>query len=216
MIACKSTQNGQQRMAALRFEPTTILVTASPALGKEAAWERALGDLIRESLAFPGHLGTTVLKPASPGTRTYRIITKWDSDENMHRWRDSDERRERVERLTTLQAQPADIQHVTGFETWFDMPRQGEPHAIVPPPKYKMAAIVWLAVYFAVIPMLSILNSATVGWPSLVSSAISVTASVVLMTWFVMPMLSWLFRSWLYPASLPGAVTITKTRAHRT
>lgn len=200
MIACESTLDQQQRKATPEFEPTTILVTVTPAVGKEAAWERALGDLIRASLAFPGHLGTTVLKPESSATRTYRIITKWDSDKHMRRWRDSDERRERVERLAGLQAKPADIQHVTGLETWFDLPHHGEPHAIVPPPKYKMAAIVWLAVYFAVIPMINVLRTATADLPPMISSAIGVTASVVLMTWIVMPVLSWMFRFWLYPA----------------
>jgi antibiotic biosynthesis monooxygenase (ABM) superfamily enzyme len=204
MIEIKSTVDYQARQIPAEFQPATILVTASPAVGKEAVWEQALGDLIRASLTFPGHLGTTVLKPESPTTRTYRIITKWDRNETMLRWRDSDERRERVARLSTLEAQPADIQHVTGLETWFDLTHHGEPHAIVPPPKYKMATIVWLAVYFAVVPMINVLRAATADLPPMISSAIGVTASVVLMTWIVMPVLSWMFRFWLYsPPAAP-------------
>jgi antibiotic biosynthesis monooxygenase (ABM) superfamily enzyme len=120
MIECKSTLDVQQQ-AHPHFEPTTILVTASPAIGEKADWEQALGDLIR--------------------------------------WRDSDERRECVSRLGLFESKPADIQHVTGLETWFDLSHHDEPHEIVSPPKYKMALIVWLAVYLAVVPLINIL------WP---------------------------------------------------
>jgi antibiotic biosynthesis monooxygenase (ABM) superfamily enzyme len=42
--------------------------------------------------------------------------------------------------------------------------------------------------------------------PSSVGSAIGVTASVVLITWILMPVLSWIFRSWLYPTSQAIAI----------
>ncbi|MFG0333633.1 MAG: antibiotic biosynthesis monooxygenase, partial [Maioricimonas sp. JB049] len=97
-----------------RFEPATILATAYPAVGKEAQWEQALGELVRTSLSFPGHLGTTVLKPTVGGGGQYRIITKFDSIENMEKWRDSDERRRRVAQITRYESKPADIHYVTG------------------------------------------------------------------------------------------------------
>jgi uncharacterized protein len=184
--------------AEAEFEPATILVTASPAPGLERQWEQALGELVRASLAFPGHLGTTVLKPTAKLPGEYRIITKFDSVGHMANWRDSEERGRHVERITALQARPADIHYVAGLETWFELPQHAEA-VLPPPPKYKMAAIIWIAVYFAVLPLIAVLKPLVSPLPSLLGSAILALASVALMTWLVMPVLTAVFRFWLYP-----------------
>lgn len=186
------------------FEPATILVTASPAVGKETEWEQALGELIRASMTFPGHLGTTVLKPANATDRDYRIITKFDSSANMDRWSRSAERRRRVDRLTAYEAAPADIHYVTGLETWFELPRAatapaGTTAPSAPPPKYKMAAIIWIAVYFTVLPMIAVLKPYMADLPGWLGNAVLAVISVALMTWIVMPALTWAFRCWLFP-----------------
>lgn len=182
------------------FEPATILVTALPASGMERQWEQALGELLRTSLSFPGHLGTTVLKPAAHGPGQYRIITKFDSTANMVRWRDSPERKQHVERIAQFEARPADIHYVTGLETWFELPHHAE--ALLPhPPRYKMAVIIWIAVYAAVLPLIALLKPLMSPLPALLGSAILAAISVAMMTWLVMPALTWVFRFWLYPGA---------------
>ena len=64
----------------------TIFATAFPAPGKERQWEQAIGDLIRTSMSFPGHQGSMVLKPDSADQPHYRVITRFDTTENMQRW----------------------------------------------------------------------------------------------------------------------------------
>lgn len=187
-------------------DPVTTFVTARPAARKAAEWEQALGELIHASLAFPGQMGTTVLKPRTVAQLDYRIITRFDSTENMRRWQASDERRRRLARLSTLQAAPADIQQVSGLETWFELPHADESPTMSPPPKFKMAVVVWIAVYFAVIPLIHALRPLVSGLPTLVGAAISAAASVVLMTWVVRPLLSWAFRSWLCPTKNPADI----------
>lgn len=192
------------------FEPATIFVTACPAIGKESEWEEALGELVRASLAFPGHLGTTVLKPVESSERQYRVITKFDNVEHMENWRDSGERQRRVETIEKYQAKPADIHFVTGLETWFELPHHGE-SSLSPPPKYKMAAIIWIAVYFTVLPLIAILKPIFSPLPAFLGSALLAFASVALMTWIVMPLLTMVFRSWLYPriAAQPERASLT-------
>jgi uncharacterized protein len=180
------------------LEPATILVTASPAPGLEHQWEQALGELVRASLSFPGHLGTTVLKPMPQGPGQYRIITKFDSAPNMVQWRDSRERQRHIEHIAQFEAKPADIHYVTGLETWFELPHHAEA-ALPPPPKYKMAAIIWIAVYVTVLPLIALLKPVVSPLPSLLGSAILALISVAVMTWLVMPLLTALFRFWLYP-----------------
>ncbi len=178
--------------------PATILATAYPAAGKEHQWEQAIGELIRTSLSFPGNLGALVLKPNQTGDRYYRVITKFDSAENMQRWHDSDERRVRVEALRPFESRPADIHHLTGLETWFES-TTAEGLAVSAPPKYKMAIIVWIAVYATVLPLIAYLKPWFGALPSWFSSAVLAAISVAMMTWVVLPALTWVFKRWLYP-----------------
>jgi antibiotic biosynthesis monooxygenase (ABM) superfamily enzyme len=176
----------------------TIFATAFPAPGKERQWEQAIGDLIRTSMSFEGHQGSIVLKPESADQPHYRVITRFDTLENMRRWYESDERREKVSHLEPFEQQPAEIQRLTGFETWFTPP--DAPGTLVhPPPKYKMAVVVWIAVYAMVLPLIATLKPMTASLPPLVASAILAAISVASMTWVVLPALTWLFRNWLYP-----------------
>ena len=179
-------------------QPATIFVTAFPKAGKEREWEQAIGDLIRTSLNFPGHLGALVLRPRQTGDRYYRVISKFDSVENMHRWHHSAERKEKVARLQPLEGKPADIHHLTGMETWFELPHDGG-YDLAPPPKYKMAIVVWIAVYAAVLPLVGFLKPYAVSLPPAIGSAGIAAISVAMMTWLIMPLLTWLFQRWLYP-----------------
>tara|TARA_R110002072_G_scaffold284006_1_gene447790 strand:- start:11286 stop:11870 length:585 start_codon:yes stop_codon:yes gene_type:complete len=178
----------------------TIFATAFPAAGKERQWEQAIGDLIRASSACPGYLGSIVLRPDSPEQPHYRVITRFDTTENMRRWYESDERQEKVSHLEPLQRQPAEIQHLTGFETWFTPPADRLTTAA--PPKYKMFVIVWLAVYTTVLPVITALKPWTTFLPNLLASAVLSAITVSMMTWIVLPFLTWLFKAWLYPSPL--------------
>jgi hypothetical protein len=180
-----------------RASRATIFATAYPAVGKEREWEQAIGDLIRTSMSFAGHQGSIVLKPESNDEPHYRVITRFDTVENMRRWYNSAERREKVSHLEPFQQQPAEIQHLTGFETWFASPDPGG--SIQPPPKYKMFVVVWIAVYATVLPLIATLKPMTTTFPPLLASAGLAAISVGMMTWLVLPALTWCFRSWLYP-----------------
>lgn len=176
----------------------TIFATAFPAAGKERQWEQAIGELIHTSMSFPGHQGSIVLKPESADEPHYRVITRFDTLENMRRWYESDERHEKVSHLEPFEQQPAEIQRLTGFETWFTPPDAAAP-LVRTPPKYKMAVVIWIAVYVTVLPLIAVLKPLTASLPPLVASAILAAISVASMTWVVLPSLTWLFRSWLYP-----------------
>ncbi|WP_442505279.1 antibiotic biosynthesis monooxygenase [Novipirellula sp. SH528] len=179
-------------------QPATIFVTAFPKAGKEREWEQANGDLIRTSLDFPGHLGALVLRPQQSGDRHYRVISKFDSVENMHRWYHSAERKEKVARLQPFEGKPADIHHLTGLETWFELPHHGGCD-LAAPPKYKMAIVVWIAVYATVLPLVGFLKPHAASLHPAIGSAGIAAISVAMMTWVIMPLLTWLFQSWLYP-----------------
>ena len=74
---------------------------------------------------------------------------------------------------------------------------KGKP--IVPPPRYKMATLTWVAIF----PLVNIINllleSTLNSLPPLLRSLIITAILVPLMTYVVMPRITRLFAWWLYP-----------------
>jgi antibiotic biosynthesis monooxygenase (ABM) superfamily enzyme len=62
-------------------------------------------------------------------------------------WIESDIRQEWIERLQPLIEKPEAIQTLTGLETWFTLP---DKPMKAPPPRYKMAVVTWLGVFFTI------------------------------------------------------------------
>jgi uncharacterized protein len=89
-----------------------------------------------------------------------------------------------------------EVQQVSGLEGWFQLP--GSP-VIVPPPRYKMAIVTWLAIF----PILLVFNLWILPWfewvPFLLRLAVVSAVTIYLMTYLVMPQMTSVFRSWLYP-----------------
>lgn len=172
------------------------MITARPRQGAEGEWERTAHATTRVAAGFSGHLGTTVLRPPPDSDGDYHIIVKFDTAEHLDGWRRSPERAEWVARLQALEAVPRSDKAVSGLETWFEPSNGIGPPA---PPKWKMAIVVWIAVYAAVLPLLAYLRPWLSGLPAPVGAAVGAAASVAMMTWLVMPFLGWLLRNWLYP-----------------
>jgi antibiotic biosynthesis monooxygenase (ABM) superfamily enzyme len=178
-------------------EPVTVAVTRIVKAGCEEEFERALHDFVQASLHLPGQLGVHILRPApGSGSREYGILRRFDSAEArdaFYRLPLFEEWKGRVAEL--IEGEPR-YEHLSGLETWFTLPGQ---RAIVPPPRWKMALVTLVAVY-----PLSMVLGITVGnwirsWPMLLSSLIFNAMIVTGLTWFLMPLLTRLFKPWLYP-----------------
>lgn len=185
-------------MEPLKPDPVTMVVTAHPASGNEKEWEQTLTSTIQASLKFPGHLGTTVLKQESRLKPTYQIIIRFDKVENLDGWKNSPEREHWITRLHALEHCPPAITHNTGLETWFEFSHHEERQDAHKPPKYKMAIIIWIVVYITIIPIINLIRPFTSELHILIGSAITTTITVPLMTWVLIPALSWLLQKWLY------------------
>jgi hypothetical protein len=178
-------------------EPVTVAVIRVVKPGCEEAFERALHDFVQDSLHLPGQLGVHILRPApGSGSREYGIMRRFvdvEARDAFYRLPLFDEWKERVAGL--VEGEPR-YERLSGLETWFTLPGQ---RAIVPPPRWKMALVTLLAVY-----PLSLVLGITVGnwiggWPRLLSSLIFNASIVTGLTWFLMPLLTRLFKAWLYP-----------------
>ena len=177
--------------------PVAVNITRRIKPGRVAEFEEWLSGITAAISRFPGYLGAEVSKSDGPTGTEYRIIVKFDSLSDLKRWEDSEELREWVRRVESLQEGPAQRHDVTGIERWFVLPPSSDAQT---PPRYKIVAITWLAIY----PLLTAvfyffgdqLLQLPLGFRTLVVTAIIVPV----MLYVVMPLMTPLFARWLYPS----------------
>jgi uncharacterized protein len=176
--------------------PVTICILSRAKPGKEQEFEEVVSSMIASAMEFTGHLGTSIFRPTDTDSQEYRIIFKFDKITNLQRWEESEVRQRWLELLKPLSQGTANIEKLTGLETWFTLPGK---KAIIPPPRYKMAFITWLAI-FVLINIINILFAAILNpLPPLIRTLVMTACLVSLMTYVVMPQMTKLFYNWLYP-----------------
>ncbi|VEP15601.1 conserved hypothetical protein [Hyella patelloides LEGE 07179] len=178
--------------------PVTVVISRRVKPGCEAAFEKFMSGITSAAMTFEGHLGTNVFRPSSRENNQYHIILKFDRASNLRVWEESECRKQWLARAESLRLEPATIRVISGLETWFTLP---SPKPIIPPPRYKMAAITLLAIF----PLIQLVNLIfaplleLLPLPLLLRSLIVTAIIVLLMTYVVMPRMTKLFSKWLYP-----------------
>jgi antibiotic biosynthesis monooxygenase (ABM) superfamily enzyme len=179
--------------------PVAVRVTRRVKPGRVEEFEEWVSGITAATSRFPGYLGTEVLKPGDPSDTDYHIIFKFDHMSDLKRWEDSDERRDWCLRVEPLQEGPTYRHVVAGLELerWFVLPSNRD---APPPPRYKMVAITWLAIYPLITAVYFFLGDPLqrlpLGFRTLVVTAIIVPA----MLYLVLPLMTPLFARWLYPS----------------
>jgi antibiotic biosynthesis monooxygenase (ABM) superfamily enzyme len=176
--------------------PVTTTVTRRIKPGHETAYEAFLEGIIAAASRFPGHLGVEVFRPATAAAGEYRIVYRFDTAGHLRRWLDSDEHAAWLQRAEPHVAGPMRTEFLTGLESWFTLPEQpGQPA----PPAYKMAILTWATIFPLITLVVVVLTPLIRTLPLVVRLGITTLATVPLMTWVVMPRMTWLLRRWLYP-----------------
>ena len=176
--------------------PVTGVASRRVKRGREREFEEWAEGILAAANEFPGYLGSEVLRPgADPGDDEYRIVFRFNQASNMRAWERSEERRRWLKRAEPL-INDERVNVLTGLETWFPRPsRPGEPA----PPRYKMAAVTWLAVYPLITLILLLAGPVLSVLPMLLRTLVLTAVMVTLMTYVVMPRMTRLFSFWLYP-----------------
>jgi antibiotic biosynthesis monooxygenase (ABM) superfamily enzyme len=184
----------------------TVVISRRVKPGCEADFEAFLTGVTTACAQFPGYLGSNIFRPASADDPEYRVIFKFDRLGNLRRWETSEERQKWFFQAEALTESPPIIQHLTGLETWFTLPGKA---AIVPPPRYKMALVSWLAVFPLITLISTVLQNQLAQLP-IALRVMTVTAiAVPTMTYLLMPQMTQIFAWWLYPSvsELPSEET---------
>ncbi len=175
--------------------PLTVVASWKVKPGKEAAFEEWHCEISAAALAFPGHLGVTVIRP-SQTTGEYVVIFKFDTLEHLAAWQESALRREWLAKAESLQIQKPRYQTGYGLEFWFTSPK-----AMQHPPRWKMALVTVLAIYPTVNLVSLSLRPLIGGLSPWLGGLVAIPIIVLLMTYLVMPLMTRVFASWLFPAA---------------
>jgi hypothetical protein len=181
--------------------PVTTTVTRRVKPGHEPFYDQFLEGIIAAASRFPGHLGVEVFRPESAAAGEYRIVYRFDTGEHLRAWLDSDERAAWVERAEPHVIGPMRTRFMTGLETWFTLPDR--PNA-PPPPAYKMALLTWITIFPLITLVVIALDPLLEKLDLVPRLAVTTVVTVPIMTWLVMPRITRLLRSWLYPTASPS------------
>lgn len=183
-------------------EPVSTQVSMSVPAAKAAEFEGLLEVVISAARTFEGHLGVDVLRPENGGT--YQVIFRFGSHDEHQAWMDSEQRRALVARIDELldAGTEAEVRSVDGWEGWFVAPGYAPP---APPRRWKMAVITLCALYPTVLALLMVLQPFTHGWPRPAGMLLTMALSIPLMTWVVMPALTYRLGPWLRRGAMNSA-----------
>jgi antibiotic biosynthesis monooxygenase (ABM) superfamily enzyme len=174
--------------------PVTVMMSRRPMPGREKAFEEYLAGVTGAARLRPGHLGVTIFRPLRPEDKDYHILFKFDRRSNLERWETSEERARWRELARTVSEKPK-RQVVTGLEAWFALPSQA---INLPPPTYKMAMVVWLAIFLLITVIQLLFGDLLQELPLVLRTFVMTAVTVPLMTFLVMPLLTRVFKNWLY------------------
>jgi antibiotic biosynthesis monooxygenase (ABM) superfamily enzyme len=129
----------------------TVTVSRLPLPGCEDALHLWALGMVEQAKTFPGHRGAGVFPPI-PGVQPEQVIAfSFATQDDLDRWQTSNVRQEWLARAATLTRAPATRHILTGLEGLFAAQDRSP---VVPPPRWKTAVTIWIAVY----PLTVLLN----------------------------------------------------------
>lgn len=177
-------------------EPVTALIVRNVRPERMKAFEEWALDMHQVVRGFEGYLGTDIIRPRDHSHPEYVIVVRFDRYEHLKAFMESTERRAWLEKSEEMTVGNMYVQETQGTP-WFVLPDSSLP--LVTPPKYKMALLTILALYPSLLILSTILSYLFHGWSRPLLSFINVLILVPILTYYIMPLMIRLFRSWLYP-----------------
>jgi len=183
-----SIEIGQNRSVAL-------IITHTIKTGEEKRYEAWLNEILSAVSSFPGYLGREIFRPAQ-GTRTYTSIVRFDANENLNAWVESETRKSFVSRVSDL-LEKGDVHEIrTGIDFWFT------PEGVKPPKPWKQFLLTLSAVYplSLLIPRLfsPLFSVAPLTGQMYIRGLLIAATLTALLTFVIMPRYTRLVKKWLY------------------
>jgi len=165
--------------------------------------EKDYDNWARRYLTFerkaPGYLGTTIIIPGGSKSSLRYIIRRFTDKAAMETWDNSEESQKLLQEADNYSTRHYETS--TGLETWFTLPGL-KTLSQSPPPRWKMAIVIFFGAYVISSLSRSILNPFLEQWPILGNAVIYSAILVVSLTYLALPILNRLLRRWLYPGTI--------------
>lgn len=176
----------------------TVVITHRVNEDKQAQYEEWLNEIGPRCKATKGLLDLHVIRPVQKLSDTYSIIIRYDTEQNLKNWIESDERKRLITKVQSLLIGSDTYKIKSGLDFWF-MP--GGAKAKIPV-KWKQFLLTWSAIYplvtvvpLALIPLLRWLKLPEQHY---VDMLILTAIVVFLMVYVVMPRYTKLVQNWLF------------------
>ncbi|WP_147820137.1 hypothetical protein [Salidesulfovibrio onnuriiensis] len=161
-------------------------------------YEQWLKDIGEVGKGSKGHLGVQVIRPPKgSGKCTYITTVRFDTEENLLTWANSDTRADHLKRIDDILLDGDNVEIHSGIAFWFT---PQESHAQARP--WKQFLVVLSAIYPLTIvvpwllgPLFNILPEPGSFWLSKLIGSVCITG---LMVYVIMPRYTRLVSSWLY------------------
>lgn len=181
--------------------PVTVVITRRVKAGFEPLYEEWLTRLQAEARNVPGYLGVTTQRPAPHAPRDYVSVIRFATVADMTAFEGSELRQRYLDEVTPWVDGDARWDRLTGLEFWFSPP----PGTAVPQPSRPRMALLMIAVVFGLVLSIgSAVNAVAARLPITVPYPlrllVTITLEVLLMTYWLMPVLTRRLARWIYPA----------------
>jgi uncharacterized protein len=182
--------------------PVTVVVSRLVKPGREREYEAWLAGIAEQMSTFEGFKGLELARPVHGLQREHVVIMRFDSPDHLARWESSEIRSTWLAKAASVTDELVSIQHISGMEGLFTL---GASNVALAPPKYKMLIVISVGLYPLVI-LANLFVAPHLPLPFLGRTLITTVLNVAIMTYLVMPQLTWLLRSWLAarPAESPA------------
>ncbi len=178
-------------------EPVTVVFVRNVKPSRMNDFEEWVKGINQAVKGFEGYLGVDVIRPGDHSHPEYVIVLRFDKYDHLRAWMGSTEREVWVKKSEEMMIGETHIQEAHGFEPWFTLPIHSS--ASASPAKFKMALVTILAIYPPLLAVNTILSLLLPGWPMALVTLLNLFLLVPAMTYYIMPWMTRLFRSWLYP-----------------
>ena len=149
-----------------------MTVTSLISRSIKPGYEKDYDDWLRRFLAFErkalGYLGTTVILPGGTNSNIRYIIRRFTDKASMEIWDKSPDVQKLLQEVNIYSTRH--YATATGLETWFMLP---DLKTVVPPPRWKMAIVVFIAAY------------TTSEWPLIASTVIFKCRWIKSLLWYI-------------------------------
>jgi antibiotic biosynthesis monooxygenase (ABM) superfamily enzyme len=182
-------------------EPVTVVITRRVRAGRTADYEAWLQQLQHDARDLPGYLGVTTQRPAPGAPLDYVSVLRFDSLASLQAFERSELRARALAQVNDFVEGDAAWRRLTGLEFWFTPP----PGTVVPQPSRARMALVMIAVVFGLVLAIGTLVNAAFALlpfttPYPLRLLVTITIEVLLMTYWLMPLITRRLAHWIYPA----------------